>query len=69
MGEYRSNFLHMMRDEQERRRTPTTTEGFEESQKMYAGDGIQSRTWFIKNQERRIGHQGAADEHPLAFPL
>ena len=69
MRKHGHNFLDVVRDEQERRRSPTTTEVFEESQKMDAGDRIESRAWFIKNQQWRIGHQRTADEHPLAFAL
>ena len=63
------DFLDVMGDEHERRGARLGGETSEELEEMFAGDGIESGAGFVEDQESGIGHQGAADEDPLAFAL
>jgi hypothetical protein len=59
----------MMRHQYERGSIFAPTQPLQELQKVLAGSGIKSGTRFIENQQSRIGHQRAGDQHPLPFAL
>ena len=69
MGEDRHDFLHVVGDEDEGGGGPALPQPLDHAEKMLAGRRIESGARFVEDQDPRMRHQGAGDEHPLAFAL
>ncbi len=59
----------MMRHQHEARRDRIMREAFEELQELLARDRIEPRAWLIEDQQLRLRHQRASDQHALTLAL
>jgi hypothetical protein len=69
VGEEGDDFLDVMGDEDECGRVARPGEDVEEFQEVLARDGVEAGGGFVEEEHFQAGHQGAADEHALAFAL
>ena len=69
VGEARGDFLDVVRDEHEGGAARLAGEGFDELQKLFAGDGVEAGARLVEDEQLRFRHEGAGDEDALAFAL
>ena len=69
MGEDGHDFIHMVGDEDQGGRIPAGAQALEEGEEMFARHGIESGAGFVENEQAGFGHERAADQDALAFPL
>src|SRR5208283_2645071 len=65
----RHDLLDVMRHQHEAGRSRIMREALDELQELLARDRIESRAGLIEDEQFRLRHQCASDEHALAFTL
>lgn len=69
VGELGENLLNVVSDEDEAGGVFTGGEGADVVEETLAGDGVEARAGFVKNEKGGGGHEGAGDEDALALAL
>jgi len=58
-----------MSHKHERRAARMARELFEKLQKLFAGDGVEAGARLVENEQTRLRHQCAGNQHALSFSL